>query len=182
MTTKSTLLIMESPSTSTEKQRKRERERERGTRLRSRTFSFAFPPAAAFYPLRSLLSFHGQPRFHPPKTASHSLPTPLAPLSLYPAGRRVAEIETSREKKYSGALPSQPAHCLSFSIAMQPASHPASQAGVVPAFRIKNPPWSFTLLPLVLSSSPSKRGISTFTRYPAIPPCEPSAYLVRLSP
>lgn len=83
------------------------------------------------------------------------LPRPLS------TGRRVVEIETSREKNILTRFRRREPIVFRFLSRCTGDSQSARQAGRqagVAAFRIKNPSWSFTLLPLVLSSSPSKRG------------------------
>lgn len=111
---------------------------------------------------------------------SSPLPPPYTlPLSFDPsppACRRVVEIETSREKKIFTALPSQRAHCLSFSIAMrgrrgsfQNQESPLLSLPCAPLFHPLQRRQSFTLLPLVRSPL-RPAGILLFvdicTRYP----------------
>lgn len=146
MTKKSTLLIMESLS-SCELRPLASTERDSTSIL---DFPSSSLPFHYLYFLSStLLSFF----------LRFILPRPLS------TGRRVVEIETSREKNILTRFRRSESIVFRFlsrctgdsQSASQPGSQAGRQAGVA-AFRIKNPSWSFTLLPLVLSSSPSKRG------------------------
>lgn len=152
MTTKSTLLIIENVSlvllllAST-----------KGLRFDLGLFPqfFAFPLSSSLSSPPPPLSFQIY-HFHPPNP---------------PFPSRVAEIETSREKKYSGALPSQRVHCLfRFLSRCTGVSQPATQPGVVRLLESRIRRWSFTLLPLVLPSLQANAArIFTFPYLSALP-------------
>lgn len=117
MTTKSTLLIIEkSLSSCSSSHRPRD----------SASILDFFPSSLPFSAI--LLSPLPPP---PPASFFPDISFPSLLTSL-PFPSRVAEIETSREKKYSRALPSQRVHCLfrflSRCTGSQPASQPPSQA------------------------------------------------------